>query len=71
MIQTLLLACIQSCQTTGNFGTVSRIYGMVKSLSSNKLKPIFFPEGGKSSSYVMVVASINGVDVILRSYGPN
>ena len=48
MTQKLLLACVGGLLPDGEFGIVSRIYGMVKPISSNKLKPIFLPEGGNS-----------------------
>ena len=42
---------------------------MVKSMSSNKLKPNLFPEVGNSISYVIMVASRIGVSVRSRSHG--
>ena len=45
IIQTLLLDYVGSWLLAVKFGILSRIYGMLKSSSSNKLKPIFFPEG--------------------------
>ena len=45
------------------FGILSRIYGMLKSSSSNKLKPILFPEEGTSISYVIIMVSLNGMEV--------
>ena len=44
-IQTLLLDYVGSWLLAVKFGILSRIYGMLKSSSSNKLKTIFFPEG--------------------------
>ena len=58
MIQKLSLACVGNWWTAGEFVTVSIIYGMVKLSSTNKLKPIFFPAGVNSISYVMVVTSL-------------
>ena len=39
------------------------MYGIVKSSSSSKLKPNLFPEVGNSMSYVIIVVSLNGVDL--------
>ena len=40
------------------------MYRVVKSSSSSKLKPKFFPEVGNSISYVIIFVSLNGVDII-------
>ena len=69
MIHTFLLACDRSWLPAGEFGILSVIYGIVKSSSSSKLKPTFFPEGGNSISYVIIVVSLNGVDVRSISHG--
>ena len=47
------------------------IYGIVKYSSSSKLKPTFFPEGGKPISHVRIVVSLNGVDLISSTHGIN
>ena len=41
----ILLYCIGSWWLNGGFGIVSMTAWIVKSSSSNKFKPIFFPEG--------------------------
>ena len=38
-------------------------------MSSNKLKPILFPAGGKSISYVRIVVSQNVLDVRSKLHG--
>ena len=55
MIHTLLLYDVVIWWPAGEFVIASRIYGMVNSSSFNKLKPIFFPEGDNSGSYVIIV----------------
>ena len=62
IIQTLLLDYVGSWLLAVEFGIVSIIYGMLKSSSSNKLKPIFFPEGGNSILYVIIMVYLNGVE---------
>ena len=69
MIYTFLLACAGSWWPADEFGTVSVIYGIVKSSSSSKLKPTFFPEGGNSISYLIIVVSQNGVNVKSSLHG--
>ena len=39
------------------------MYVILKYSSSSKLKPTFFPEIGNAMSYVIIVVSLNGVDV--------
>ena len=39
------------------------MYSIVKYSSYSKSKPTLFPEGGNSISYVIIVVSLNGVDV--------
>ena len=62
IIHILFLDCVGNLWQTGEFWIVSIKEGIVKSVPSNKLKPIFFPEGGSSISYVRIVVSQNGVD---------
>ena len=62
MISTFFLYCVGSWWLAGEFGILSMIECIVKYSSSNKLKPILFPEGGNSISYVRIVVSQNGVD---------
>ena len=45
------------------------IYGIVKSSSSSKLKSTLFPEESNPISYVRIVVSLHGVDVISGSHG--
>ena len=68
-IYTFRLACDGSWQPAVELGIVSVMKGIVKSSPSSKLKPIFFPEGGNSMSYVIMVSSLNGVDVISSLHG--
>ena len=63
------LACNGSLWQASEFGIVSVIYGILKSSSFIKLKPTLFPEGYNSISYVIIVVSLNGVDVRLSSHG--
>ena len=42
---------------SGEFDILSTTEGIVKYSSFNKLKPILFPEGGNSISYVRIVVS--------------
>ena len=44
------------------------LYGIVNSSSSSELISTFFTEGYKSISYVIIVVSQNGVDVISSSH---
>ena len=71
MVHTFNIACVGSWQPAGEFVIVSIIYWMVKSFSSNKLKPILFPSGGNQISYLRTVASQNGVYVRSSSHGTN
>ena len=48
MIHTCFLYCVGSLWLAGEFGILSMIEGIVKYSSSNKLKPILFPEEGNS-----------------------
>ena len=61
--------CAGSWLSDGKFGILSVMYGIVRSLSSSKLKPTFFTEGGNSISYVRVFVSRNGVGVRSSSHG--
>ena len=45
-IQTFYLDCVGGLQPAVTFGIVSVTEGIVKYLSSSKLKQILFPEGG-------------------------
>ena len=47
--------CVGSWWLAGEFGILSMTEVIVKYSSSNKLKPILFPEGGNSISYVIIV----------------
>ena len=69
MIQTFILSCAGSWWPDGIFGILLVTFGIVKSSSYNKLKSTFFPEGGNSISYVVIVVSQNGVDVRSSSHG--
>ena len=55
MIHKFSLACVGSRLLAGEFGVVSAIYRVVKSSSSSKLKPTFFPKGVKPISNVRIV----------------
>ena len=59
---TFFLYCVGSWWLAGGFSILLMTEVIVKYSSSNKLKPILFPEGGNSISYVRVVVSKNGVD---------
>ena len=63
-IHTSLFDWYGSWGPAGVFGMVSRIYLIVKSLSSIKLGPILFPSCGYSMSYLTSVASKNGLSDI-------
>ena len=67
IIQTLLLYYVGSWLLAVEFGIVSIIYGMLRSSSTNKLKPVFFPERGNSISYVRIMVSLNVLEVISSS----
>ena len=60
-ISTFFLYCVGSWWLAGEFGILSMTECIVKYSSSNKLKPILFPEEGKSISYVRIFVSQNGV----------
>ena len=68
MIHTSFLECVESLWPAGELIIVPIIYGMVKSLSFNKLKSILFPAGGNSGSYITMTGSQNGVDLRSSSH---
>ena len=69
MIQTFFLAHVGILLPSGEFVIVKIIYGMVNLSSSNKLKPIIFPEVINSSLYVIIVSSRIGLYIISSSQG--
>ena len=56
-----IIPTAESWWPAGEFEIVSTTEGIVKSSSSNKIKPILFPAGGYSISYVKTVVSQNRV----------
>ena len=65
----IILACVGSWQTFGEFGRMSRTRGIWKSSSHIRLKPIIFPADGNWILYVIIVACPNGVEEISSSHG--